>query len=54
MSGDEKLITYLQRVSGYALTGLTGEQIWVFVYGPTATGKSNYLETKRGIIIASI
>lgn len=47
---DEKLIAYLQRVSGYALTGSTEEQMWVFVYGPTATGKSTYLETMLGLM----
>lgn len=35
-----ELIAYLQRVSGYCLTGETKEQVMFFIFGPTKTGKS--------------
>ncbi|WP_205014814.1 hypothetical protein [Rhodoligotrophos appendicifer] len=36
--------SFLQVYSGYALTGLTGEQVLVFNYGTGANGKSTYIE----------
>lgn len=41
--GDEQMMTYLQRVAGYALTGLTSEHALFFIYGPGGNGKSVYL-----------
>jgi putative DNA primase/helicase len=37
---NQAIITYLQRVFGYCLTGETKEQVMFFVYGQTKTGKS--------------
>ncbi len=37
---DLELITYFQKLVGYSLSGETGEQIFVFVYGAGETGKS--------------
>lgn len=36
---------FLQTFHGYALTGFTGEQIFVFNYGLGANGKSTFMET---------
>jgi putative DNA primase/helicase len=35
---------FLQMFHGYALTGLTGEQVFVFNYGLGANGKSTFME----------
>ena len=43
--GDEDMITYLQRIAGYCLTGLTTEHALFFIYGPGGNGKSVYLNT---------
>lgn len=40
MGGKVELIAYLQRFAGYCLTGLTTEQILLFLYGLGANGKS--------------
>jgi putative DNA primase/helicase len=37
---NQGLITYLQRVFGYCLTGETKEQVMFFIHGQTKTGKS--------------
>jgi putative DNA primase/helicase len=44
-NGDVELIFYLQRVLGYALTGLTTEHALFFAYGTGANGKSVFLST---------
>lgn len=50
-NGDEQLGAFLQRSSGYALTGLTYEQyVWI-LYGKGANGKTTYLETIRQTVI---
>lgn len=41
--GDEEMMTYLQRVAGYCLTGLTTEHALFFIYGPGGNGKSVFL-----------
>ena len=41
--GDESLIAFLQRVSGYAATGLTVEHALFFFYGTGANGKGTFL-----------
>jgi len=45
--GDKDLQDYLQRAVGYSLTGDTREEVLFFVYGPTATGKSTFLEAVK-------
>ena len=42
--GDEALQGFLQRAVGYSLTGLTVEEVLFFLHGPTATGKSSFIE----------
>ena len=41
--GDAAMITYLQRVAGYCLTGTTLEHALFFIYGPGGNGKSVFL-----------
>lgn len=47
---DEELQTFMQRVSGYALSGLTVEEYIFFVQGVGGTGKSTYFETIKAIM----
>jgi putative DNA primase/helicase len=47
---DEEQRHYLQRVFGYALTGLTTEHALFFLYGTGANGKSVTLTTVAGIL----
>jgi putative DNA primase/helicase len=48
--GDEKLQRYLQRVSGYCLTGDTSEQELFFFYGSGHNGKGVWVLTVSGIL----
>jgi putative DNA primase/helicase len=50
MQNDPSLIGYLQRVSGYSLTGKTGEQCLFFLYGHGANGKSTYLRVMLDLL----
>ena len=45
MDGNQALITYLQRVVGYGLTGDVSEQCLWFFHGAGANGKSTFLTT---------
>jgi putative DNA primase/helicase len=45
--GDRDYRNYLQRLVGYSLTGTCEEEIFVFLYGPSNTGKSKFVETIR-------
>ncbi len=47
---DEELQLFLQRISGYALSGLTIEENIFFVHGPGGTGKSTYFETIKAVM----
>ena len=42
--GDESVVTFLRRAAGYTLTGTTVEEKLFFCYGPTASGKSTFLD----------
>jgi putative DNA primase/helicase len=46
---DQTLQQFLQRVAGYALTGVTSAQALFFLYGTGANGKSVFLSTLAGI-----
>ena len=48
--GDALLKSFLQRVAGYALTGITTEQVLFFGYGLGANGKGTLLHTIAGIL----
>jgi len=50
MNGDRELIRYLQRVAGYALTGITREHALFFCYGIGANGKGVFLSTLTNIM----
>jgi putative DNA primase/helicase len=39
--GDQDLIAFIQRLSGYTITGVTDEEILAFLHGPGATGKTS-------------
>lgn len=41
--GDQEVMTYLQRIAGYCLTGATTEHALFFIYGPGGNGKSVFL-----------
>ena len=48
--GDGELVSYLQRVLGYGLTGLIREHALFFGYGTGANGKSVLLSTVAGLL----
>ncbi len=48
--GDAELMRYVQRILGYALTGLTSEQCLFLAYGLGANGKSTLFETVLDIM----
>jgi putative DNA primase/helicase len=41
--GDRELQSYLQRVSGYCMTGHTSEHVLFFIHGSGANGKSVFV-----------
>jgi putative DNA primase/helicase len=43
--GDVELQSFLQRMIGYSLTGITREHAFFFLYGTGANGKSGFLST---------
>lgn len=50
MGGDVELISYLQRLVGYSLTGSIQEHLLVFFYGEGANGKSTFLNTIQRLL----
>ena len=50
MDDNKGLVTYLQRVCGYALTGDVSEQALFFLHGGGANGKSVFLGTIKGLL----
>ena len=48
--GDNELQHYLRRAVGYGLTGLTQEQVFFFLYGTGANGKSVFLNTVSRLV----
>lgn len=48
--GDRELIAWMQIYIGYLLTGSTAEQIFLFLYGSGANGKSVFVETLKYIL----
>ena len=48
---DPRLATFLQQSIGYALTGVTTEQVFWIFYGVGANGKSTFLETITRYVI---
>jgi putative DNA primase/helicase len=50
MGGDAGMVSFLQRVLGYSMTGSTREHALFFFYGTGANGKSVILSTVAGIM----
>jgi putative DNA primase/helicase len=50
MQADLEMIDYLQRTTGYTLTGSTREQCLFLCHGPTKTGKSTFLAILRALL----
>ena len=48
--GDSDLTAFLQSACGYTLTGDTSEEKLFLVYGPTAGGKSTFIEALRAAL----
>lgn len=48
--GDQDLQTFLQRLAGLCLTGITTEEIVVLLYGPSASGKTTFIEALRSVV----
>lgn len=49
-NGNEEFQRFLQRMAGYALTGMTTEHALFFLYGMGANGKSVFLNTTSGLM----
>ncbi len=49
-NGNKDLQDYLQRICGYALTGITKQHDLHFLYGTGFNGKSTFLETIAGLM----
>jgi len=49
-NGQVELQTFIQRMCGYSLSGLTREHALFFVYGTGANGKSVFLNTIAGVM----
>jgi putative DNA primase/helicase len=47
---DESVRTYLQRLAGYSLTGLTVEQVLLFLHGFGANGKSTFTVAMQHVL----
>jgi putative DNA primase/helicase len=47
---NQELIDFVQRTSGYALTGSTREQVLFLLHGKGENGKSTFLEAERGVL----
>jgi putative DNA primase/helicase len=48
MSGDDRMVAYLRRLFGYALTGLTTAETFAFFFGEGANGKTKIIEAVGG------
>jgi putative DNA primase/helicase len=49
-AGDSELVNYLQRLSGYCLTGETREEVLVFMHGSGGNGKGVFMNVLREIL----
>ena len=47
VDGDAELLHFLHKAVGYSIVGDTREEVLFFVHGPTATGKSTFLEAVK-------
>jgi putative DNA primase/helicase len=49
-NGDRELELFLQRSAGYCLIGTNPEEKFFFIYGPTASGKSTFIEAIKAAL----
>jgi putative DNA primase/helicase len=49
-NGDAELQTFMQRMAGYSLTGITHEHALFFLYGTGANGKSVFINSISGVM----
>jgi putative DNA primase/helicase len=49
-NGDAELVSYMQRVIGYSLTGRTREEVFFLLYGEGRNGKGTMVETLQAIL----
>lgn len=50
LAGDAELLTFVQRFTGYALTGDTSEHVLLVAYGTGANGKSTFFDTLLALV----
>jgi len=50
IGSDVNLRSYLHRLLGYIITGETSEEILVYIYGPTRSGKGTFLNTVHTLL----
>ena len=50
MGGSEEMVSFIQRVVGYCLSGSTREQCLFILYGNGSNGKSTFLDTVRAVL----
>ena len=50
LKGDVDLISYVQKAVGYSLTGMMGEQVFFFPFGPSNSGKSTFVNLMRDML----
>ncbi len=49
-AGNQELITYLQKVVGYSMLGITSEHVLFILYGSGRNGKTTVVETIRAML----
>jgi putative DNA primase/helicase len=47
---DKDMVDYIQRLSGYAITGQTSEHIYPILCGPGRNGKGTFLEVQKEVL----
>jgi putative DNA primase/helicase len=50
MGSNPEMISFLQRILGYSLTGDNREQVWFFLHGTGANGKSTLINTIQYVL----
>lgn len=49
-ANDQEIIDYVRKLIGYTLTGKTDEQIFLFLHGEGANGKTTFIETLAALL----
>lgn len=50
IGNDQSLLEYIQVATGYSLTGHTWEEVMIYLYGPTRSGKGTFTETMLAML----